>query len=546
MRHAFALAFAIAASLPALTSCGPKLLVNSGDPNAPNVCVRTLTGDVQVPKQQAADILIVVDNSGSMQEEQANLVANFLNTDPSQCPLQDLKNIPPEFKNPAAALYTGDGPLAKCGFVQLVAAFDNDFRIGVVTTDVGLCDNKISSAQGGAAWGYRPQRGCLHGDGPPGTGEHKVIARADLDDDDPTNDDLAARFDATLQNIGTFGSTIERGLDAMNIFLDPGADKNPQCTGDLDLFRRPDASLVVIFLSDEDDCSHGLGDSLTTFGNENVGEVCGEFPDGLTAIKGSKCYTDQADLSATTDYVAPLLALDPQAKVAVIAGANAASQPAGCIVGANGAPEAGDDVCFQSGGLSNENGAGPQQPCGPDTAAARGGLPCCTADEGGRYFAFADEITRKATNSICNASFRSTMIDIAAFIAAVDEVELAEPPENPNLIVVELTRADGSKLTLDPVPDSEDCATTDGFRLENETHVVLCGAARGAPGDSIVVKAAGESQSVACNSPFLEASGGGANCSSTSTSLCGTVSALALALLALRRRRRTHREPSPR
>src|ERR1041385_3022649 len=65
------------------------------------ICVRTVVGDVDVPTQQAVDILIVVDNSGSMQEEQANLAANFLNTniDASgnpECPLQDLKNIPSE------------------------------------------------------------------------------------------------------------------------------------------------------------------------------------------------------------------------------------------------------------------------------------------------------------------------------------------------------------------------------------------------------------------------------------------------------------------
>src|SRR5690349_6619230 len=84
------------------------------------VCVRTVVGDVDVPTQQAVDILIVVDNSGSMQEEQQNLAANFLNQNAAECPLQDLKNVPAEFKNPVRDLYTGTGPLAKCGFVQLV------------------------------------------------------------------------------------------------------------------------------------------------------------------------------------------------------------------------------------------------------------------------------------------------------------------------------------------------------------------------------------------------------------------------------------------
>src|SRR5256885_5623595 len=74
----------------AMSACGPS--VPLGVPK-PNVCVKTITGDVAVPKQQAADILIVVDNSGSMTDKQANLDANFLNQDATQCPLQDLANI---------------------------------------------------------------------------------------------------------------------------------------------------------------------------------------------------------------------------------------------------------------------------------------------------------------------------------------------------------------------------------------------------------------------------------------------------------------------
>src|SRR4051812_32250712 len=116
MRHLIVLAAFVCA-------CGPTRLPGP----TPNVCVRTINGDVAVPKQQAADILVVVDNSGSMFEEQDNLAKNFLNQVAAECPLQDLKNIPADFKNPAPELYTGNGPLAKCGFIQLVAAFDNDF-----------------------------------------------------------------------------------------------------------------------------------------------------------------------------------------------------------------------------------------------------------------------------------------------------------------------------------------------------------------------------------------------------------------------------------
>ncbi|MCC7112251.1 MAG: hypothetical protein IT382_23355, partial [Deltaproteobacteria bacterium] len=92
-----------AAILPlALLACAePPPVV----PDAHDYCVKTIESEVQVPTERAADILIVVDNSGSMAEEQQNLVANFLNQDPAACPLQDLNNIPEELKNPAPALY---------------------------------------------------------------------------------------------------------------------------------------------------------------------------------------------------------------------------------------------------------------------------------------------------------------------------------------------------------------------------------------------------------------------------------------------------------
>jgi hypothetical protein len=495
---------ALAAGLMLSTSCNRRVFQE-----VKNSCDTTLANDIEVPTEKAADILIVVDNSGSMLEEQQNLVNNFLNQNPAECPLQadQLKNIPAEFKNPARELYTGNGPLAKCGFIQLLAAFENDFRVGVITTNVGLCDNAAPAAQGGAycganpgapecngddpnnKWGFRPQRGCLQPDGPPGA-TRKLISAADLKDDDPNNDDFASRFRSTLENIRTFGSPFERGLDAMNIFLDPASTRAPGCEGDLETFRRDNAALVVIFLTDEEDCSHGLGDS--TFDDELDADVCGEYLGLFLDHDAKKCYSEVDTLSPVSLYADALKEVDPKVKVAVIAGGLGEPgnvEPAGCLVGGDGKPA---DGCFESGGLSNANGAGPNQICGPDTADQRGGLPCCVADPGGRYFDLAKSVENKTTDSICNSSFRGTMLDIAAFIAAVDFVELDEPPVSPSAILVQLTKA-GEKdpVTLAPLPAGANCATDTGWRLENGTRVVLCGGARPGPGDEISVRAKG-------------------------------------------------------
>jgi hypothetical protein len=532
--------FFASAALAALAGCGPQAPVK---PPSQSQCVKTITADVEVPTQRAADILIVVDNSGSMLEEQQNLGENFLNQNPAQCPLQDLNNIPEAFRNPAPELYEEGGPLALCGFIQLVAAFENDFRVGVITTDVGLCDNRLPEAQGGDEWGFRPQRGCLQPDSAPGGTLRKVIARADLTDDDPNNDDLAARFGSTLDNIRTFGSPLERGLDAMAFFLDPRSSRSPSCEDDLSLFRRADASLVVIFLSDEEDCSHGLGGKLETFGNENEDEVCGAFRDHFLLVPSSRCYDRVQDLSPIELYADALLSSDPGAKVAVIAGGIGAAgniTPAGCLVGNDGAPEGGADVCFSSGGLSNLDRPG--EPCGPDNAEARGGLPCCVADAGSRYYAFADFIGRQATDSICNRSFRGTMLDIAAFAASTDFVFLAEPPDSPDAMIVEITRAGAEEGEVLPrLGDDADCSNEDGFRLQNENTVQLCGAGRLGPGDVVRVLArapnAGEGEGT-CRPTNLQASGGGVHCQSAAPGGLAFAGALLAGALAFARSRR--------
>jgi hypothetical protein len=368
--------------------------------------------------ENTADILIVVDNSGSMQEEQAALVAAMFNADPLQCPIQDLANVPEEFQHPDRALTEGNGALARCGLIQLLVALGNDFHIGVITTDVGICDNRIPSAQGGEDWGFRPQRGCLQPDGAPGETSFKVIAAAQLADDNATNDDFGDRFADTIANIQTFGSPFERGLDAAATFLDRDAERAPGCADDLERFRRDDAKLMMLIITDEDDCSHSFDGAVERFGDELDGEVCGEFAEHFITISPARCYEDESLLTPVQTYVDRLRALSPDMHVALLdgsAGTAGETLAAGCIVDVNGSAATG---CFASGGLSNFTQPG--QPCADDTAAQRGGLPCCIADAGSRYHLFTTLMNREGattrTDSIC-ATFAAPLVDLA-FAAA--------------------------------------------------------------------------------------------------------------------------------
>jgi hypothetical protein len=496
-------------------------------------CDRTIPVDYEIEAERPADILIVVDNSGSMQEEQDELAKNFLNLNVDangnpECPLTDLANVPDDLKNPTPDKFTGDGVLARCGFIQLLAAFDNNFQVGVITTDVGLIDNRQPGGQaarcfpdGSCAfgsdtcgddqscddeWGQRPQRGCLQ----PDASGNKVITRADIDD--PERNQLAQRFAQTLDNIRTFGSPIERGLDAAAVFLDKNAVRGEGCENDLQTFRREGAQLAVIFLSDEQDCSHGLGDPA--FPEELAPELNGEELSPFVAYDSDTskaCYGRVNDLSPVALYRDAITAVDPQAKIALIGGIveddgeNDGVAARGCIGSASGPV----DACWGSGGLSNFNFNNATCSDTPSDAAVRDArdctdengtvscaLDCCLADAGSRYldFArlFADERGKRYfVDSICKESFTETMLEVAAFLVATNFIDLVEPPAD-GLITVEINDEQVPRI------DASQCADTRGWYLEGTRRIVYCGSAIPRPGDRVSVRAKAASNSEDC------------------------------------------------
>lgn len=496
------------------------------------VCETTLASEAQLSAEKAADILIVVDNSGSMQEEQDRLAAAFINTDESECPLRsdDLKDFarcdeasPPDicrFSNPSTELLAkpgSEGGLSQCGFIQVLAAFENDFRIGVITTDVGACDNRLPGAMGGTEWGARPQRGCLQPNGPPGTGL-KIIAREDLLDDDGSNDDIGARFIATLANIRTYGSAVERGLDAAVDFLDPATPRDESCSNDLAAFVRDDAKLLVIFLTDEEDCSRSnevgtcarndgcgpcenpegcdvfacpIGQSCEPGRPEFVTDVCTRpSPDDLSVRQpAANCYEYVDQLTPVQHYVDALKAKKPNSldvSVAVVAGglpdADGNIVAGGCNFDAATRQPVGG--CDPSGGNSNNINECPAE------------RNCCVADPGNRYFDLATAFgaAQGLKDTICVDSFGQTMIKIAVFIADVDSLKLAEPPADQSLIVVEKAAENSDVFTQVPRATGTSCdGAGNGWVLQEDGVTIrFCGSARPLPGDQIRVAAAGK------------------------------------------------------
>lgn len=200
----------LAFSICAIAACGPTSRNPGGggddDPSADGG-----PGGIDGPPPQAEhcekmDVLFVIDNSGSMAQEQANLIANF-----------------PQF-------------------ISVLEASNLDYRVAVTTTGrdysysmtlppIGNIPMSIDGGDNGAM--LRPAA-CN-------------MTRRWIEKGDP---DPAGTF-SCVANVGTGGPSDEMPLGAMrDAFEDRLAD------GTNAGFRRSDALLGVVFLTDEEDCSY--------------------------------------------------------------------------------------------------------------------------------------------------------------------------------------------------------------------------------------------------------------------------------------------------
>jgi hypothetical protein len=197
----------------------------------------------RLPAKTKIDLLVVIDNSGSMCEEQTELANNF-----------DL------FAN----------------FLSEDLGEAADYRIAVVTTDmsVGNCDRgRFVTKPGPRApnCDVAQMNACEF---------REPILKSGVGGNIVDGDDLKNKF-ACIVSAGTGGSTTERGLGAIRsalscggpnkAYFDPccvGDDYNPGCRPEAEgkpepEFLRPDALLIIIIVSDEDDCSDKAGEALT-------------------------------------------------------------------------------------------------------------------------------------------------------------------------------------------------------------------------------------------------------------------------------------------
>jgi len=195
----------------AIAACGPPQTRNGGGDDVADVDAgvdadETPWSDGSTAGCQKLDILFVIDNSGSMGQEQTNLIANF--------------------------------PM----FISVLDASGLDYRVAVTTTGREYHYTMSSPIGGGLPMDT-------------GAGENGEMLKPAacnmtkrwIDKGDPTP---ATTF-SCVANVGTSGNSDEMPLGGMrDAFEDRMADNTNAG------FRRTDALLGVVFLTDEEDCSY--------------------------------------------------------------------------------------------------------------------------------------------------------------------------------------------------------------------------------------------------------------------------------------------------
>ncbi|MGA9522112.1 MAG: VWA domain-containing protein [Myxococcaceae bacterium] len=300
---------------------------------------------------QKTDILFVIDNSGSMAEEQDGLAREL-----------------PAF---IEELEKGGGTA-------------HDFQVGVITTAV------YQNARVGSAKDYREfktQSGRLQA-----VGDERILGS--------TDPDLVQKF-AQLVKQGTDGSGQETPFEAIRLAVTDLAGV-PLAEGGNAGFLRDGARLLVVVVSDEDDCSELTRPPVVEVGTQSGRDYCTEQSASLGPVqayvdifKGLKDGTG-AHREVLWAAIAPVSVNTKQAQSVVVDGV-----------------------------VRN--------------------IDCPTSYQPGyRQREMAEQFDAALANldSICRDSYRDTLLAIAQIANSRQSLEVDNVPD-PRLLKVEVTRADG-------------------------------------------------------------------------------------------------------
>ncbi len=238
-------------AMPLLGACQIFWQDNPGTPDASIDAGSRCIGDGDAGVNRDIDILFVIDNSGSMFEEQASLAANFPNF------MSVLDNIQGGLPN---------------------------VHIGVVSSNVGVGGYNIAGCGGDGDNGelQNVARGACT---PPSGKFISDVASASGTTRVRNYEGTLADTFSCISRLGTSGCAFEQHLESMKRALEPFQTVNAG-------FLREHAYLAVVFIADEDDCSAGnssVYDPNDTALTSTLGPLesfrCTEF--GITCAEGN-------------------------------------------------------------------------------------------------------------------------------------------------------------------------------------------------------------------------------------------------------------------
>lgn len=397
-----------------------------------------ITDIQQTSGSQKVDILFIIDNSGSMGEEQQKLKTNFE------------------------------------GFItELLNKEINDFQIGIITSDM---DNPQHSGKLRAA-----------------ANQPKIIQGSQLS--------KAQVVTAFTQNalVGIDGTSFEKHLDAMRAALTaPLVDDSKANKG----FLRSGSLLAIIFVADEDDCSHNGKIPETEYDSEVCRLPSGQIlkdASGQPVLDSSNqpIRGQMQHLHPTKTYIDMLNTLKAKGHDVVVSGLigdpivykdkNAQSKvpidPAGgcrsdaeCTLGAE------IHRCIY---LTEQ-----QKKCGGCKSPDADAVPGFRIYDLIKAFGGADQWF-----PICgdNEGFKGALLRFAGLIIdKIKSIALSNPPSSNQSIIVQIIQPDGTTITVPPAAATgKSCAKDQDCGGEN-----VCGRDSKCYGDGWVYYApiAGDSQ----------------------------------------------------
>lgn len=386
-------------------------LAGCGIGGAPEGVVGSCNSDLELPPGISTDILFVIDDSLSMSEEQEKVARQLERF------VQTLKDSP----------------------------VPHDFQVGVVTTGVTL--NAVCG-EAGEFRRYEDQSGTLQpldGDGP------RILS---FDDEDFLTD-----FQALVRQ-GVWGSAQEMGLEAMKLAL-----SEPKISKENRGFLRRGSRLLVVVVSDEDDCSDPTGTALS-----------------IDACTRSACSTD-ADCGGDGSYCLPNYVdagTTCQPNACESAAGRAVLEPVQNYVDflrglddGTGRGRKRDVFLAVIGAVSDDEEKNPERCRSAEDSASGIAVRYKEAVEAMGSDGYLD--------SICSAEYGKSLEAIARLVNTPQVIDLDQAPADGRLLTLEIERKDGSRVR---------CRSGDGFSYEPPTkeagaRVILDDACRLQPGDQL-------------------------------------------------------------